>query len=60
MSTLNTYCGILSTCHNYNFFIIVDWILCQGEIKDYAIKTKILESVDWIVTCNKIVIAVTN
>jgi hypothetical protein len=42
MSTLNTYCGILSTCHNYNKNIIVDWILCPGEIKDYAIKTKIL------------------
>ena len=24
MSTLNTYCGILSTCHNYKKFIIVD------------------------------------
>ena len=26
MSTLNTYCGLLSTCHtcNYNFFFIVD------------------------------------
>ena len=42
MSTLNTYCGILSTCHNYKKIIIVDWILCPGEIKDYAIKTKIL------------------
>ena len=29
MSTLNTYCGILSTCHNYKQIIIVDWILCQ-------------------------------
>jgi hypothetical protein len=27
MSTLNTYCGILSTCHNYKQIIIVDWIL---------------------------------
>jgi hypothetical protein len=27
MSTLNTYCGILSTCHNYKKIIIVDWIL---------------------------------
>jgi hypothetical protein len=26
MSTLNTYCGILSTCHNYKKIIIVDWI----------------------------------
>jgi hypothetical protein len=60
MSTLNTYCGILSTCHNYKKIIIVDWILCPGEIKDYAIKTKILWSVDWLVTCNKIVIVVTN
>ena len=44
MSTLNTYCGILSTgtCHNYKKNIIVDWILCPGEIKYYAIKTKIL------------------
>ena len=42
MSTLNTYCGILSTCHNYSKIIIIDWILCPGEIKDYAIKTKIL------------------
>jgi hypothetical protein len=41
-STLNTYCGILSTCHNYKKIIIIDWILCPGEIKDYAIKTKIL------------------
>jgi hypothetical protein len=40
MSTLNTYCGILSTCDNYKKNIIVDWILCPGEIKDYAIKTK--------------------
>ena len=24
MSTLNTYCGILSTCHNYKKIIIVD------------------------------------
>jgi hypothetical protein len=24
MSTLNTYCGILSTCHNYKKNIIVD------------------------------------
>ena len=24
MSTLNTYCGILSTCHNYIKIIIVD------------------------------------
>ena len=24
MSTLNTYCGILCTCHNYKQFIIVD------------------------------------
>jgi hypothetical protein len=24
MSTLNTYCGILSTCHNYKRNIIVD------------------------------------
>jgi hypothetical protein len=39
--------------------IIVDWILCPGEIKDYAIKTKILLSIDWLVTCNKIVIVVT-
>jgi hypothetical protein len=38
----------------------VDWIFCPGEIKDYTIKTKILWSVDWLVTCNKIVIAVTN
>ena len=38
MSTLNTYCGILSTCHNFKKNIIVDWILCPGEIKDYAIK----------------------
>jgi len=30
----------LSTCHNYKKIIIVDWILCPGEIKDYAIKTK--------------------
>jgi hypothetical protein len=22
MSTLNTYCGILSSCHNYNFFLL--------------------------------------
>jgi hypothetical protein len=42
MSTLNIYCGILSTCHNYKKIIVVDWILCPGEIKDYAIKTKIL------------------
>ena len=42
MFTLNTYCGILSTCHNYKKNIIVDWILCPGEIKDYAMKTKIL------------------
>ena len=42
MSTLNTYCGILSTCHNYKKNIIVDLILCSGKIKDYAIKTKIL------------------
>ena len=46
MFTLNTYCGISSTCHNhrrnYKKNIIVDWILCPGEIKDYAIKTKIL------------------
>jgi hypothetical protein len=42
MSTLNTYCGILTTCHNYKTIIIVDWILCPGEIKDYAIKTKFL------------------
>jgi hypothetical protein len=42
MSTLNTYCGILSTCYNYKKNIIFDWILCPGEIKDYAIKTKIL------------------
>jgi hypothetical protein len=42
--------------------IIIDWILCPGEIKDYAIKTKILLSVDWLklVTCNKIIIVVTN
>ena len=38
----NTYCGILSKCYNYKNIIIVDWILCPGEIKDYAIKTKIL------------------
>ena len=30
MSTLNTYCGILSTYHNYKKIIIVDWILCPG------------------------------
>ena len=42
MFSLNTYCGILSTCHNYKKIIIVDWILYPGEIKDYAIKTKIL------------------
>ena len=24
MSTLNTYCGILSTCHNYRKIIIID------------------------------------
>ena len=24
MSTLNTYCGILSTCHNYKKIIIID------------------------------------
>ena len=24
MSTLNTFCGILSTCHNYEQIIIVD------------------------------------
>jgi hypothetical protein len=24
MSTLNTYCGILSTCHNYEKIIIVE------------------------------------
>jgi hypothetical protein len=42
MSTLNTYCGILSTCHNNKKNIIVDWILCPDEIKDYAIKAKIL------------------
>jgi hypothetical protein len=40
MSTLNTYCGILSTCHNYKKIIIADWILCPGEIKDKANKTK--------------------
>jgi hypothetical protein len=40
MSTLNTYCGILSTCHNHKKNIIVDWILFPGEIKDYAIKNK--------------------
>jgi hypothetical protein len=32
----------LSTCHDYKKNIIVDWILCPGEIKDYAMKTKIL------------------
>ena len=31
MSTLNTYCGILSTCHNYKKCIVVDWILCPGK-----------------------------
>jgi hypothetical protein len=31
MSTLNTYCGILSTCHNYTKIIIVDWILCPAQ-----------------------------
>ena len=28
MSTLNTYCGILSRCHNYKKMIIVDCIIC--------------------------------
>jgi hypothetical protein len=57
MSTFNTYCGILSTCHNYKnkslslieFFvgiIIFNQVNQASEIKDYAIKTKILLSVD--------------
>jgi hypothetical protein len=33
MSTLNTYCGILSTCHNYKKNIIVDWILCNKIVR---------------------------
>jgi hypothetical protein len=27
MSTLNTYCGILSTCHSYKKFIIVEFFV---------------------------------
>ena len=30
------------------------------DYKPYAIKTKIILSVDWLVTCNNIVIVVTN
>ena len=36
MSTLNTYCGILSTCHN------ADWILCPG--KSSQVRSKIMQS----------------
>jgi hypothetical protein len=42
MSTLNTYCGILSTCHNYKQIIIVDWILCPG--KSNQVRSKITQS----------------
>jgi hypothetical protein len=42
MSTLNTYCGILSTCHNYKQIIIADWILCPG--KSSQVKSKITQS----------------
>ena len=42
MSTLNTYCGILSTCHNYKQIIIVDWILCPG--KSSQVRSKITQS----------------
>jgi hypothetical protein len=42
MSTLNTYCGILSTCHNYKKIIIVDWILCPG--KSSQVRSKITQS----------------
>jgi hypothetical protein len=42
MSTLNTYCGILSTCHNYKKIIIVDWILCPG--KSSQVRSKIAQS----------------
>ena len=55
----NTYCGILSTCHNYLKLLSLIEFFVQTR-SDYAIKTKILLSVDWLVTCNKIVIVVTN
>jgi hypothetical protein len=42
MSTLNTYCGILSTCHNYKKIIIVDWILCPGNSSQ--VRSKITQS----------------
>jgi hypothetical protein len=51
MSTLNTYCGILSTCHNYKKNIIVDWILCPGEIKDYSTQSKQNSIIRWL-ACN--------
>ena len=40
ISTLNTYCGILSTCHNYKKIIIVDWILVQVRSKITQSKQK--------------------
>ena len=42
MFTLNTYCGILSTCLNYKKIIIVDWILCPG--KSSRVRSKITQS----------------
>ena len=42
MSTLNTYCGIFSTCHDYRKIIIVDWILCPG--KSSQVRSKIMQS----------------
>jgi hypothetical protein len=42
MSTLNTYCGILSTCHNYEKIIIVEWILCPG--KSSQVRSNITQS----------------
>jgi hypothetical protein len=40
MSTLNTYCGIFSTCHNYKKIIIVDWILCPGQVRSKITQSK--------------------
>ena len=42
ISTLNTYCDILSTCHNYKKIIIVDWILCPGKASQ--LRSKITQS----------------
>ena len=60
MSTLNTYCGILSTCHNYKkieFFVQVRSKITQSKQKFYnpliGLQHIIKFSLQWLISFNQ-------